>query len=190
MIEHFLNFVISPGREAYRLSREPAGIKSVIIPAVALLSASAGISLLEGVSGEKAVFFLTWALAARIILVLFFMLVISAGYHFFAEIYGGKGSSGKLYTGLLYTFSPFCFVAPAALILKVFLPSAAVFLMAVFIVFLIFRIFYGQYNIINYFYGLKGKTAAAVLILPWAITGFVILIVPAFLIIGLGVMFL
>jgi hypothetical protein len=138
-------------------------------------------------SREFSLFFLTWGLIARIAAALFIMLLISAGYHFFAGIYGGECSPGKLYTGIFYTLSPFCFIAPVALVLKAFAGGAAIIFMAFFIIFLIWRFFYGQYNIINYFYGLKGRRAAAVLLLPWVVTAGVFLILPLFLMAGITI---
>ncbi|MGM0441777.1 MAG: YIP1 family protein [Elusimicrobiota bacterium] len=190
MLDIFLNIITSPGETIYRLSRKKLNYSGFIVLAVGILSTVAGVTLLFNFGTQISDYLLTWGVFLRTITFVVLILFIVALYHFFAGVFGGQGSPGKLFKAIPYSMAPFVYVAPMALIIKAFFPGGRFFfLIPVLLVFLVISLYY-QYKILNYFYGLSFRNAVAAFILPWFIILGTVTILPLLVIASLGSFFI
>jgi hypothetical protein len=174
----FYELIAFPEETIHKISRTDLDYSGFIILAVACISGVSGRSLLLGASSKVLINALTWGLAVKVVMYIFLVFLSAAMYHYFAGIFGGSGNPERIFKVLPYSFIPFCFFAPSALILKAFagpqwwlLTAAVLLMMVLWMVFL-------QLRMIAYFYGISGNSSMAVIVIPWMIVAGLAVVLP------------
>jgi hypothetical protein len=172
--EYFFDFINSPDEAVYRISRTDTGYAGFLILILAVVSLTAGISLIGNAPSFIISFLLTWGM-----LVLFLFIFICASfYHYFAGIFGGEGKGAMLFKALPYSFFPFCFVSPLALILGMIGGNWGAFFLFLLLLLFICLTVYLQIKIISYIYGVSVRNSVAIFVLPWVIVGSLVFLIP------------
>ena len=166
----FFAMLITEPREALRLMPlSDTGYRGFWVLLLALVSMSAGGWLFGHPPALPSPFiYLVFGTISRFVFITFLILIFSALYHYFAEMFGGKGGGMSLFKALPYSSLPFVFTAPAALIIKAIWPrSGGSFLAAAYILLAVWSLYF-QIGIIKNMYDVPPHSAAAVFIIPWA----------------------
>ncbi|MBN2406550.1 MAG: hypothetical protein JXJ19_02525 [Elusimicrobia bacterium] len=159
-----LEFFIFPHKAVYGISRKNtaagAGLGILVLSAVSLVS---GMSLIVTARAGLA----SYSSAAMLMICALF--VLSVIYHYFAGIMGGVGSGGRLFSIMLYSLAPFCFIAPFSLVFKVFLGKSALIAAGILILLVFYYTLSIQHRIVSYYYGLPASSSLIVILMPWLV---------------------
>jgi hypothetical protein len=168
-MEVFYNFIAYPEEAIYNISRKEPGYTGFLFLLLANISLVTGRSLLWGASTASFLFSLTWGLVVSMIVCLFMIFFLSLLYHYFSEIFGGAGQGSRLFKALPFSFCPFIFFTPSALIIRSFAGKTGwFFIFLIFFIMLLWTVFL-QFKIINYFYGLSAKNTVMAFTFSWCV---------------------
>ncbi len=184
-MEIFFSLLTSPQKTIYRISRKEINYNSFWILLLSTLSSLVGFAVISNIPAGIAAYIFTWGTLIRFLISLFALFIASVFYNYFAGVFGGIGSGTKLFKLLPYSFLPFCFVAPVALILKPLSPTISLFLFFLTMVLFILWMLFLQINMIKYIYGISQINSVAVIFLPIFISGTALIIIPLIMIISI-----
>jgi len=179
-----IDLMVAPSETIYRISRKEKTFQGFAALFLAVVSMSAGIALAAGYDFYMTLYSFTWGLIAKMAFWVFMVLLAASFYNFFAILLGGSGSPVQLFRILPYSLAPFCFAAPAALILKAYTGFWGLLFLAVIMFFMTIMVFYLQVRIMNYTYSLNSTKSVLVVVIPWCILYFVVFVLPFAAIMG------